>query len=80
MASHRASQWLHRVASAATVIARNDSVLGLLLSVKAGVGIGPLPTALGDSEEGLVRVLGPIVRCREIGNSSRCRGHGRRCA
>jgi DNA-binding transcriptional LysR family regulator len=42
-------------------VARNDSVLGLLLSVKAGVGIGPLPTALGDSEAELVRVLGPVA-------------------
>jgi DNA-binding transcriptional LysR family regulator len=61
MAAHRASQWLRQVAPDATVVARNDSVLGLLLSVKAGVGIGPLPTALGDSEAELVRVLGPVA-------------------
>lgn len=61
MAAHRASQWLRQVAPNATVVARNDSVLGLLLSVKAGVGIGPLPTALGDSEPELVRVLGPVA-------------------
>lgn len=60
MASHRASQWLRQVAPTATVVARNDSVLGLLLSVKAGVGIGPLPTALGDSEAELVRAFGPV--------------------
>ena len=60
MAGHRASQWLRQVAPAAMVVARNDSVLGLLLSVKAGVGLAPLPTALGDSEPDLVRVLGPI--------------------
>lgn len=61
MAAHRASQWLRQVAPNATLVARNDSVLGLLLSVKAGLGIGPLPTALGDSEPDLVRVLGPIA-------------------
>lgn len=60
LAGHRASQWLRQVAPNASVVARNDSVLGLVLSVKAGVGIAPLPTALGDSEPGLVRVLGPI--------------------
>lgn len=40
--------------------ARNNSVLGLVSSVKSGVGLGPLPTALGDAEPDLVRVLGPI--------------------
>lgn len=60
MSGHRASQWLREVAPNATVVARSGSVLGLLLSVKAGVGIAPLPTALGDSEAELVRVLGPI--------------------
>ncbi len=60
MASHRASLWLRQVAPNGAVVARNDSVLGLLLSVKAGVGVGPLPTALGDSEAELVRVFGPV--------------------
>ena len=60
MASHRATQWLRQVAPEATVVARNDSVLGVLLSVKAGVGIAPLPIAIGDSEAEIVRVLGPI--------------------
>ncbi|WP_256354471.1 hypothetical protein [Variovorax sp. dw_308] len=55
--SHRASQWLLQVAPAVNIVARSVSVLGLLLSVKAGVGIAPLPTALGDSEADLVRVL-----------------------
>ncbi|KWT72176.1 MULTISPECIES: LysR family transcriptional regulator [unclassified Variovorax] len=60
MADHRASQWLREVAPDARIVARSGSVLGLLLSVKAGVGMAPLPTALGDSEPELVRVLGPI--------------------
>lgn len=60
MAGHRASQWLREVAPTGTVVARNGSVLGLLLSVKSGVGVGPLPTALGDSAADLVRVLGPV--------------------
>lgn len=61
MAGHRASQWLRQVAPNTPLAARNDSVLGLLLSVQAGVGIAPLPTALGDAEADLVRVLGPIA-------------------
>ena len=60
MAGHRASQWLRQVAPKANIVARSGSVLGLLLSAKAGVGVAPLPTALGDSEPELVRVLGPI--------------------
>jgi DNA-binding transcriptional LysR family regulator len=34
--------------------------------VKAGVGIGPVPTALGDAEPELVRVLGPIPELARI--------------
>ena len=60
MANHRASTWLRSVAPDAHVVARNNSVLGLVYAVKAGLGVAPLPTALGDSEQDLVRVLGPI--------------------
>jgi len=60
MAGHRASQWLRQVAPNASIVARSGSVLGLVHSVKAGVAIAPLPTALGDAEADLVRVLGPI--------------------
>jgi hypothetical protein len=35
-------------------------VLGLLYAVKSGVDVGPLPTAIADDQEDLVRVLGPI--------------------
>jgi DNA-binding transcriptional LysR family regulator len=28
--------------------------------VKSGVGVGPLPTAIADDQEDLMRVLGPI--------------------
>lgn len=60
MARHRAAIWLRRVAPDARLAARADSVLGLVSSVKAGVGLGPLPTALGDAEPELERVL-PII-------------------
>jgi DNA-binding transcriptional LysR family regulator len=66
MARHRAAQWLGQVAPGARLAARNDSVLGLVYSVKAGVGIAPLPTALGDAESDLVRVLGPIPELARI--------------
>ena len=66
MANHRAAQWLRQVAPGAHVVARNDSVLGLVYSVKSGIGLAPLPTALGDAEPDLVRVLGPIPELARI--------------
>jgi len=58
--NHRAAKWLRDVAPGARMSARNNSVLGLVYAVKSGVGVGPLPTALGDAEPDLVRILGPI--------------------
>lgn len=60
MGNHRVAKWLRDVAPDAKIAARNNSVLGLMYAVKSGVGIGPLPTAIADTEPGLVRVLGPI--------------------
>jgi len=58
--NHRVVQWLRAVAPDATISASNTSVLGLMYAVKSGVGVGPLPTAIADAEQDLVRVLGPI--------------------
>lgn len=66
MARHRAAQWLRQVAPGAHVVARNNSVLGLVYAVKSGIGLAPLPTALGDAEADLVRVLGPIPELARI--------------
>lgn len=66
MASHRAATWLAQVAPQAHVVARNNSVLGLVYSAKAGVGLAALPTALGDAEPDLVQVLGPIPELARI--------------
>jgi DNA-binding transcriptional LysR family regulator len=60
MANHRAATWLREVAPHAEIAARSNSVLGLVSAAKSGVGLAPLPTALGDAEADLVRVLGPI--------------------
>ncbi|WP_196236003.1 LysR family transcriptional regulator [Bradyrhizobium japonicum] len=60
LAHHRAVKWLKEVAPDARMSARINSVLGLVSAIKSGVGIGPLPIALGDAEPDLVRVLGPI--------------------
>ena len=42
------------------IVARNNSILGLVYAVNSGIAIAPLPTALGDADKDLVRVLGPI--------------------
>ncbi len=72
LSAHRTSTWLKEVAPDAKMAARNNSVLGLVSAVKSGIGIGPLPTALGDAESELVRVLGPI---RELTRSWRLLTH-----
>jgi DNA-binding transcriptional LysR family regulator len=66
MAKHRIAQWLRKVAPDAPMAARSSSVLGLIYSVKAGIGIGPLPLPLGDAEPDLVRVLGPVAELSRI--------------
>lgn len=66
LGQHRAALWLKQVAPGAHIVARNNSVLGLLNSVRASIGIAPLPTALGDAEPDLVRVLGPIPELTRI--------------
>jgi DNA-binding transcriptional LysR family regulator len=66
MAQHRVAKWLQRVAPHGRVVARNTSVLGLLYAVKSGVGIAALPTALGERDDQLVRVLGPVDELSRI--------------
>ena len=66
MAKHRTAQWLRKVAPDATLAARSSSVLGLVYSLKAGIGVGPLPIALGNAETDLVRVLEPVAELTRI--------------
>ncbi len=58
--NHRAAKWLAKVAPKATIAARNNSVLGVLLAVKSGIGLAPLPTTIADGEADLVQVLAPV--------------------
>lgn len=66
MAKHRIAQWLRTVAPDAQLAARSSSVLGLVYSVKAGIGVGPLPLSIGDAEPDLVRLLGPVAELSRI--------------
>jgi DNA-binding transcriptional LysR family regulator len=60
IAEHHAAGWLKRVAPNARVAARSNSIPGLLLAVKSGVGLAPVPSALAEGEKDLVRLLSPI--------------------
>jgi DNA-binding transcriptional LysR family regulator len=66
MAQHRMTTWLRAVAPGANIVARNNSVLGLLYSVKAGVGIAALPLPLGKGEPELVQLFGPVPELTRI--------------
>jgi DNA-binding transcriptional LysR family regulator len=58
--NHRLTQWLEQTAPQAVIASRNSSILGLISSVKAGLGVAALPMALGNKEPDLVLILGPI--------------------
>jgi DNA-binding transcriptional LysR family regulator len=60
MQNHRAAQWLASAVPNGRVVNRNASMLGTLSAVKAGIGVAPLPTTLGDAEDLLVQVLPPV--------------------
>jgi len=66
MPAHRSTQWLGHVLPSARVAATSSSVLGLVQSARAGVGIAALPTALGDAESDLVRLFGPVPELTRI--------------
>ncbi|WP_366658412.1 LysR family transcriptional regulator [Fodinicurvata sp. EGI_FJ10296] len=60
MQNHRVATWLPTAVPGARIASRCSSMLGVVSSVKAGVGVAPLPTTLGDAEETLVRILPPV--------------------
>jgi len=60
MQGHRVARWLPAVVPDARIVSRTSSMLGAVAAVKAGVGIAPLPTTLGDAEDTLVQVLPPV--------------------
>lgn len=60
MENHRATQWLASALPEAHVVARNNSVLGVVAAVKSGLGVAPLPTPIGDAEGELLQVLPPV--------------------
>jgi DNA-binding transcriptional LysR family regulator len=57
---HHAAKWLRSVAPSARIVARSNTVPGLLMSVRSGAGLAPLPMPLAMRETELERVLGPL--------------------
>jgi DNA-binding transcriptional LysR family regulator len=57
---HLAARWLDRVAPNARVAARAKNLPALVLAVKSGAGLAPLPIIVGDSESDFCQLFGPI--------------------
>ena len=57
---HNAGQWLRSVAPRATVSARSNSVSGLIMTVKSGAGLAPLPIPLAGADPELELLIGPL--------------------
>ena len=57
---HPAALWLRSIAPNAKVVARGENLPSLILAVKSGVALAPLPTSMGEGDAELSRMLGPI--------------------
>jgi DNA-binding transcriptional LysR family regulator len=60
LTNYRAARWLRSIAPHATIAARCDNWPGLLLAVKSGAGLAPMPIADGDRDGELMRVTDEI--------------------
>lgn len=61
MSRHRLVAWLNSVAPNATIVARNNSILGLLQAVRSGLGVSALPIPMAEQYDELVRLFGPVT-------------------
>ena len=58
--AHQSNEWLQSVAPEARIATRCNSIAALILAVKSGIAVAALPTIIGEGENDLVRVLGPV--------------------
>lgn len=60
IANHKAARWLRTVAPRAGVCGESGNIPSVLLALKSGAGLAPLPAPVGDNDTDLVCVLGPV--------------------
>jgi DNA-binding transcriptional LysR family regulator len=60
MRDHRSARWLRSVAPNARITARANNLPAMLSAVKSGAGLAAMPVIVGEKDEALVRVLGPV--------------------
>src|SRR5262249_33771666 len=57
---HHAARWMRSVAPNARVAARSNTVPGLVMTVRSGAGLAPLPMPLAGRDPDLICALGPV--------------------
>ena len=60
IADMRAARWLRSKAPRAIISGQSSNVPSVLLAVKSGAGLAPLPAPLADRDDELICVFGPI--------------------
>ena len=55
MSNSRAAQWLRAAAQNATVAASGDTLAALIMAVKSGAAVAPLPVLIGQDDGDFVR-------------------------
>lgn len=60
IANHKAARWLRAVAPRARICGESGNIPSVLLALKSGAGLAPLPAPVGDNDDELECVLGPI--------------------
>ena len=60
IADHKAARWLRAKARRARICGESGNIPSVLLALKSGAGLAPLPAPVGDNDDELVRVLGPF--------------------
>jgi DNA-binding transcriptional LysR family regulator/class 3 adenylate cyclase len=57
---HHAARWLRSMAPNAKIVARSNTVPGLMMTVRSGAGLAPLPMPLAGRDPDLLCMLGPL--------------------
>ena len=60
ISDHHSARWLRTVAPTAKVVARSNTVPGLMMTVRSGAGLAPLPMPLAGRDPDLICALGPV--------------------